>query len=110
MYGSSGAAERSAKLHGIAQIVVGVGLGYCLRGRRSLSIAGASVLAKVHRDGLMTRADEQWPGYGFAGHKGYGSAAHVDALLERGPCPLHRRSFCGRWIKGGTPRDRGSAG
>ncbi len=77
---------------------------------RSLSIAGASVLAKVHRDGLMTRADEQWPGYGFAGHKGYGSAAHVDALLERGPCPLHRRSFCGRWIKGGTPRDRGSAG
>lgn len=65
---------------------------------RSLSIAGASVLAKAHRDALMTAADEDWPGYGFAGHKGYGSAAHVAALLELGPCPLHRRSFCGRWL------------
>ncbi len=65
---------------------------------RSLSIAGASVLAKVHRDGFMVAAEEHWPGYGFAGHKGYGSAAHVAALLELGPCPLHRRSFCGRWL------------
>jgi ribonuclease HII len=78
---------------------------------RSLSIAGASVLAKVHRDALMVAADERWPGYGFAGHKGYGSAAHVAALLEQGPCPLHRRSFCGRWLgeakkHGGDRRSR----
>ncbi len=77
---------------------------------RSLSIAGASVLAKVHRDAQMVAADARWPGYGFAGHKGYGSAAHVDALLAMGPCPLHRRSFCGRWIemRGGAAA-RGSA-
>ncbi len=78
---------------------------------RSLSIAGASVLAKVHRDALMVAADERWPAYGFAGHKGYGSAAHVAALLEQGPCPLHRRSFCGRWLgetkeHGGDRRSR----
>ena len=76
---------------------------------RSLSIAGASVIAKVHRDALMTAADERWPAYGFAGHKGYGSAAHVAALLERGPCPLHRRSFCGRWL-GKPDNDRGDRG
>lgn len=76
---------------------------------RSLSIAGASVLAKVHRDGFMVSANERWPGYGFDGHKGYGSQAHVDALLQRGPCPLHRRSFCGRWIGSGKREERGSA-
>ncbi|MCP4548246.1 MAG: ribonuclease HII [bacterium] len=65
---------------------------------KSLSIAAASVLAKVHRDGLMREYAEQWPGYGFAGNKGYGSAEHQAALLELGPCPLHRRSFCGRWL------------
>jgi ribonuclease HII len=65
---------------------------------KSLAIAGASVLAKVHRDALMVEADARWPGYGFAGHKGYGSEAHIDALLRLGPCPLHRRSFCERWF------------
>ena len=65
---------------------------------KSLAIAGASVLAKVHRDALMVQADAEWPGYGFAGHKGYGSDAHIDALLRLGPCPLHRRSFCERWF------------
>lgn len=65
---------------------------------KSLAIAGASVLAKVHRDALMREAEREWPGYGFAEHKGYGSPAHVDALLRLGPCPLHRRSFCGRWL------------
>lgn len=65
---------------------------------RSLVIAGASVLAKVHRDALMREAEREWPGYGFAEHKGYGSPAHIDALLSLGPCPLHRRSFCGRWL------------
>ena len=60
---------------------------------RCLSIAAASVVAKVHRDRLMIAYDSQYPGYGFADHKGYGSAAHLAALREHGPCPLHRRSF-----------------
>ena len=60
---------------------------------RSLSIAAASVLAKVYRDRLMVEADETYPDYGFAGHKGYGSPDHMAALRLNGPCPLHRRSF-----------------
>jgi len=60
---------------------------------RSISIAAASVVAKVHRDELMVRLDEAHPGYGFARHKGYGSAEHLMALQELGPCSLHRRSF-----------------
>jgi ribonuclease HII len=58
-----------------------------------LSIAAASVLAKVHRDALMRQLDEVHPGYGLAAHKGYGTPAHRKALAELGPCPLHRRSF-----------------
>ena len=60
---------------------------------RSLSIAAASVVAKVHRDRLMVEYADPYPQYGFADHKGYGSAAHLAALSEHGPCPLHRRSF-----------------
>jgi ribonuclease HII len=60
---------------------------------RSLSIAAASVVAKVHRDRLMVEYDGQYPGYGFAAHKGYGSPQHLDALEVLGPCPLHRLSF-----------------
>jgi len=60
---------------------------------RSYSIAAASVLAKVTRDREMLEADRQWPGYGFASHKGYGTADHLAALARLGPCPLHRRSF-----------------
>ena len=60
---------------------------------RSLSIAAASVVAKVHRDHLMTEYDRQYPGYGFAAHKGYGSPQHLAALQAQGPCPLHRLSF-----------------
>lgn len=60
---------------------------------RSFSIAAASVLAKVSRDHLMAELDDQWPGYGFADNKGYGTAAHLKALAELGPCPAHRRSF-----------------
>jgi ribonuclease HII len=59
----------------------------------SNSIAAASVLAKVHRDERMVAWDAVWPGYGFARHKGYGTAEHVAALQRLGPCPLHRRSF-----------------
>lgn len=58
-----------------------------------LSIACASVLAKVERDAMMDRLDETYPGYGFAAHRGYGTAAHLGALARLGPCPAHRRSF-----------------
>ncbi len=57
------------------------------------SIAAASVLAKVTRDKLMTELDAEYPGYGFAKHKGYGTAAHYAALRSLGPCPAHRPSF-----------------
>ena len=60
---------------------------------RSYSIAAASVLAKVTRDRLMREFDRQWPAYGFAGHKGYGTARHLAALAAHGPCPIHRKSF-----------------
>jgi ribonuclease HII len=59
----------------------------------SLSIAAASVLAKVHRDALMRELDTVHPGYGLASHKGYGTAEHRRALAEHGPCALHRRTF-----------------
>jgi ribonuclease HII len=61
--------------------------------RRSLSIAAASILAKVTRDALMETLDVDYPAYGFAHHKGYGTATHLAALRAHGPCPLHRRSF-----------------
>jgi ribonuclease HII len=60
---------------------------------RLLSIAAASVLAKVVRDHIMMRLDCVWPGYGFARHKGYGTPEHLDAIGRLGPCPLHRYSF-----------------
>ena len=60
---------------------------------RSLSIAAASILAKVTRDRQMVEAGKLWPQYGFAGHKGYGAATHLAALRLYGPCPIHRRSF-----------------
>lgn len=60
---------------------------------RCLSIAAASVVAKVTRDRMMRTADRAYPAYGFAAHKGYGTAAHQLALARHGPCALHRRSF-----------------
>lgn len=60
---------------------------------RMLSIAAASIVAKVVRDRIMTRLDRVWPDYGFAQHKGYGTPEHLDALDRHGPCPLHRYSF-----------------
>lgn len=57
------------------------------------SIAAASIIAKVTRDRTMERADSLYPGYGFARHKGYGTALHREQLEKLGPCPLHRRSF-----------------
>ena len=60
---------------------------------RSASIAAASVLAKVTRDNYMLEMAEEYPQYGFAVHKGYGTKAHYEALTEFGPCPIHRMSF-----------------
>ena len=60
---------------------------------KSLSIAAASILAKVARDRLMVEMDAVYPGYGFAGHKGYHATSHVAALAKLGPCPIHRRSW-----------------
>lgn len=61
----------------------------------SLSIAAASIIAKVTRDRVMIEMDVKYPGYGFAGHKGYGSAAHMDAIKRLGPSPIHRLTFGG---------------
>ena len=60
---------------------------------RCLSIAAASIIAKVTRDRLMTEAETRFPGYDFAGHKGYGTAYHRSQIEKLGPCPIHRRSF-----------------
>ena len=60
---------------------------------RCLSISAASIVAKVHRDRSMIAVDQTYPVYGFAQHKGYGVAAHLRALAEHGPCPIHRQSF-----------------
>ena len=59
----------------------------------SASIAAASILAKVSRDRTLYALDEQYPQYGFAKHKGYGTKAHCEAILQYGPCPAHRPSF-----------------
>ena len=59
----------------------------------SLSIAAASILAKVERDLLMEKYDAEFPEYGFAAHKGYGTRRHLAALEKHGPCPIHRMSF-----------------
>jgi len=60
---------------------------------KSITIGAASIVAKVHRDRLMAQLDADYPGYGFADHKGYPTPEHLDALERLGACPLHRRSF-----------------
>ena len=60
---------------------------------RSLSIAAASIIAKVTRDRMMRELAEAHPGYGFEAHKGYATPQHLAALKKLGPCPIHRRSF-----------------
>ena len=62
------------------------------------SIAAASILAKVTRDRLLRELDAQYPQYGFARNKGYGTAEHIAALRQYGPCPAHRRSFIGHFV------------
>lgn len=61
----------------------------------SVSIAAASIVAKVTRDRMMTCFDDEYPGYGFAIHKGYGSRAHLSAIADFGPCAIHRTTFRG---------------
>lgn len=78
----------------------------------SLSIAAASVLAKVTRDRLMAELDRRFPQYGFARHKGYGTVAHLDALRKHGPSPCHRKTFapvreCPGMIREGPAELRG---
>lgn len=65
---------------------------------KSVSIAAASIVAKVTRDRLMEEYDKVLPGYGFASNKGYGSAEHIAALKEIGPSPIHRQSFIGHFV------------
>ncbi len=65
---------------------------------KSISIAAASIVAKVTRDRLMVKYDEIYPEYGFASNKGYGSASHIEAIKKYGPTPIHRRSFIGNFV------------
>ncbi len=65
---------------------------------KSVSIAAASIIAKVTRDRLMVQYDEVLPGYGFAQNKGYGSKDHIEALKRLGPTPIHRQSFIGHFV------------
>ena len=65
---------------------------------KSLSIAAASVMAKVTRDHMMMEYDKLFPEYGFGKNKGYGTAVHIQALREYGPCPIHRRTFIGKFV------------
>ena len=65
---------------------------------KSVNIAAASILAKVTRDRLMAEYDKIYPEYGFASNKGYGTATHIAALKEVGPCAIHRKSFIGNFV------------
>lgn len=65
---------------------------------KSISIGAASIIAKVTRDRLMVEYDSVFPEYGFASNKGYGSAAHIEAIKKNGPCPIHRRTFIGNFL------------
>lgn len=72
-----------------------------IRGDRlSISIAAASIVAKVVRDRVMRYYDRMFPGFGFAAHKGYATAEHLKAVALRGPSPIHRRTFHGVWRQG----------
>lgn len=66
---------------------------------KSYNIAAASILAKVHRDRLMIELDKKYPQYGFAGHKGYGTKAHIEALKKYGKCEIHRDSFITHFVE-----------
>lgn len=77
---------------------------------KSISIAAASIVAKVYRDRLMQSYDEMYPQYGFGGHKGYGSAAHIAALRVHGTCPIHRNSFVKNFVGKDSKQEKGVYG
>lgn len=79
----------AVKLDGVEQLVIPIIKGDA----KSNSIAAASILAKVTRDRIMEEYDQEYPGYGFAKHKGYGTAEHYAGIRAQGMCPIHRRSF-----------------
>ena len=66
---------------------------------KSESIAAASILAKVTRDRMLREYDKKYPEYGFAKHKGYGTKAHIEAIGKYGLTPIHRPSFCKKFVK-----------
>ncbi len=66
---------------------------------RSESIAAASILAKVTRDEMLIKYDKEYPEYGFAKHKGYGTKAHIEAIKKYGLTPIHRPSFCSKFVR-----------
>ena len=68
---------------------------------KSISIAAASIMAKVTRDRMMVEYDRTYPQYGFASNKGYGAKAHIEAIKKFGPTPIHRRSFIGNFVSEG---------
>ena len=78
--------------------------------RVCMSIAAASIVAKVVRDRLMDHYDRIYPGFGFAEHKGYGTREHLQAVAQRGTCAIHRTSFKGVWREGVLPFDGDDAG
>ena len=89
-------AVKSLDVHGeVRGIIHGDALCY--------SIAAASILAKVTRDRLLREMDAEYPQYGFAKNKGYGTAEHIAALKKYGPCPVHRRSFIGHFVDPDMP-------
>lgn len=78
---------------------LGIPAEYIVKGdAKSMSVAAASILAKVSRDRLMLEYAEKYPQYGFEKHKGYGTKLHKEALLEYGPCPYHRPSFLKKFL------------
>lgn len=77
----------------VPNALTSIGSTYVKGDGRSVSIAAASIIAKVVRDRMMVKAHEIYPTYGFANHKGYGSKMHRNAIAKHGPCPLHRKSF-----------------
>ena len=66
---------------------------------KSESIAAASIIAKVTRDRMLIEYDKKYPEYGFKNHKGYGTKAHIEAIKKYGLTPIHRKSFCTKFVK-----------
>ena len=84
---------KKTELKKYASLIARTGAGIVKGDANSVSIAAASILAKVTRDNYMVEISKQYPEYGFEKHKGYGTKAHIDTIKEIGPCPIHRRSF-----------------